>query len=75
MIALRKLACNKSHGLNTSMNEYFIEFKDLLLPFVLQIFNSSSEGTSCEIIRSSSKYQDQRLFNDPRGLFESFHVL
>jgi len=37
MITLRKLSC---HGLDTLINAYFNEFKDLLLPFVLQIFNS-----------------------------------
>lgn len=38
--AIKTLKPGKSHGLDGITNEYFIEFKDILVPFVHTIFNA-----------------------------------
>ena len=38
--AIQCLKKGKSHGLDGIINEYFIEFKDILLPFLHSIFNA-----------------------------------
>ena len=36
---LLKLKCNKSPGADNLLNEYFIHFKDILVPLIVQLFN------------------------------------
>ena len=38
--AIKGLKRNKSHGSDGMLNEYFIEYTDILLPFLYKIFNA-----------------------------------
>ena len=37
--AIKNLKRKKSHGVDGLLNEYFIEFKDFLMPTLLRVFN------------------------------------
>jgi hypothetical protein len=39
LVAISNLKRNKSHGIDGLLNEYFIEYRDLLLPLLNKLFN------------------------------------
>jgi hypothetical protein len=39
VVAISNLKRSKSHGIDGLLNEYFIEYKDLLLPLLNKLFN------------------------------------